>query len=210
MKMKKIAGALLILFTACELRAAEEKAVVAAPSLPEPRTLAVDLKESQVRWVGKKVTGQHSGTLKIKSGEVNTRGETLTGARFEFDMTTIADEDLTDAKLNAKLTNHLKSDDFFSVDKHPTATLVITEARAIEPKGTYDVKGNLTLKGITKPVAFPLKVEIVSGKARAAGTVKLDRTLWDVRYGSGKFFKKLGDKLIYDEFEVSFDVTSRL
>ncbi len=188
---------------------AEDRKVIPAPSLPEPRTLSLDLKESRVRWVGKQVIDHHFGAVLIKSGEVHTKGETLTGGRFEIDMTTITVENLTDPKQNAKLTKHLKSDDFFSVVKYPTAVFQITEVKP-GSQGSYDVKGDLTIKGITQPISFPLKVEIVGGKARATGTATIDRTKWDIRYRSGKFFKGLGNKLIDDNFEVSLDVTASL
>lgn len=212
--MKKIFCAFVFVLVVAGLGAAsfaEEKGVVvSAPSLPEPRTLTVDLKESRVRWVGKRVTGQHNGTIQMKSGEVQTKGEALTGGRFEIDMSTITVEDLTNPKQNAKLTNHLKSDDFFSAMKYPTAVFQVTEVKP-GPEGKFDVTGNLTIKGITHPVSFPLKVEtMVGGKVRAMGTATIDRTKWDIRYGSGKFFKGLGDKLIYDDFEVSFDVAAAL
>lgn len=209
--MRKILYALFVLSVV--LRSgpilAEERKIVSAPSLPEPRTLSLDLQESRVRWVGKQVTGRHSGMIRIKSGEVNTKGETLAGGRFEIDMTTLTVEDLTDPKQNAKLTRHLKSDTFFSAQKHPTALFQITEVKPA-PKGMFDVKGDLTIKGITQPISFPVKVEIAEGKARATGTAVIDRTLWNIRYRSGKFFKTLGDKLIEDNFEVSFDVAARL
>jgi polyisoprenoid-binding protein YceI len=210
--MKRIlSGILLFLLVAAfgAAQAEEKVTVVPAPALPEPRTLALDLKESRVRWVGKKVTGQHNGTIQVKSGEIHTKGDALTGGKFEIDMTTIAVEDLTNSKQNAKLTNHLKSNDFFAVSQYPTAVFQITEVKP-GPEGRFDVTGNLTVKGITNPVSFPVKVETAGGKAKATGTFTLDRTKWDVRYGSGKFFKGLGDKLIHDDFEISFDVAAAI
>jgi len=207
--MRKFFNALFVLslLVSSGSALAGENAVVPAPSLPEPRTLSLDLKESRVRWVGKKVTGQHNGTILIRSGDVQTKGDTLTGGRFEIDMTTIVVEDLTNPKQNAKLTNHLKSDDFFAVAKYPTAVFQMKEVKP-GSQGSYDVTGDLTVKGITNPISFPVKVEITGTKAKATGTATIDRTKWDIRYGSGKFFKKLGDKLIYDDFEITLDVAA--
>jgi polyisoprenoid-binding protein YceI len=189
--------------------AGENAVVVPAPSLPEPRSLNLDLKESHVRWVGKNVTGQHNGTIQIKSGEVQTKGETLTGGRFEIDMTSIVVEDLTKPKDNTKLTNLLKSDNFFAVVKYPTAVFQVKEAKP-GAQGSYDMTGDLTIKGITNLISFPLKMEIAGAKARATGTATIDRTKWDIRYGSGKFFKNLGNKLIDDNFEITFDVAAEI
>ncbi len=174
----------------------------------ETRTLQIEAKKSQVKWLAKKVTGQHDGTVALKSGEVVLKGEDLVGGRFEIDMTSIRVSDLKDAGPNAKLKNHLKSEDFFDVEKYPTALFTITKSKKAA-EGEYDVKGDLTIKGIKRPISFPMKLESDAKEYRALGGVELDRTLWNVRYGSGKFFKGLGDKLIYDKFQVSFDVTAK-
>lgn len=170
----------------------------------------LDPAASKVTWVGKKVTGQHTGTVRLKGGEIQTEGDVLKGGLIEIDMTTIAVEDLKDADANAKLTGHLKSDDFFGVDKHPTATLVIKSAKPVAGKtNVQEVTADLTIKGKTHPVTFPVETSVKDGKSRAAGKLVLDRTKWDVRYRSGKFFSGLGDKLIHDDFEIAFDVVTQ-
>lgn len=171
---------------------------------------SIDPAASKVTWVGKKVTGQHTGTVRVKGGEVQVEGDVLKGGRIEIDMTTIAVEDLKDADSNAKLTGHLKSDDFFGVDKHPIATLVIRSSKPAAGKpNVQDVTADLTIKGKTNPVAFPVETSVKDGKARAVGKLVLDRTKWDVRYRSVKFFSDLGDKLIHDDFEIAFDVVTK-
>jgi polyisoprenoid-binding protein YceI len=157
-------------------------------------SLKVDTKASKIAWVGKKVTGQHNGSVDIKKGSVMVEKGLLTGGQFEVDMTSIKVLDL-EGESNGKLAGHLKSDDFFGVEKHPIATFTIKNVK----DGV--VSGDLTIKGITNPLAFPADIKISKGKFTAmAKDVKIDRTLYDVRYGSGKFFDNLGDKVIYDEF----------
>lgn len=166
--------------------------------------------ESKITWLAKKVTGQHHGTIQLKSGEIIMAGAPASG-NLEIDMTSIVCEDLKDSEKNAKLVNHLKSDDFFNVEKFPTATLVIKESKPVTGKSHfYDVVADLTIKGVTNSITFPMEIAIRDGKTHALGKVVIDRTKWNVRYGSGKFFKGLGDKMIYDDFEVSFDIISPL
>lgn len=165
---------------------------------------------STVGWVGKKVTGQHNGTVQFKEGTVLVRGNQVTGGTFVVDMTSVKVEDLTDADTNGKLVGHLRSDDFFSVEKHPTATLKITSLAPIKGAGTNDnnatVTGDLTIKGITRPITFPAKIGVKDGKAAASGTAVVDRTKYDIRYGSKSFFASIGDKAIDNDFTLSFNV----
>ena len=123
-------------------------------------------------------------------------GQKLTGGEFVVDMTSlVTTDDLGDMK--AKLEGHLKSDDFFSVQNHPTAKLVFTKAESFNDN-SYTVTGNLTIKGITKPIT--LVVSVFTDKATA--TAKIDRTKYDIKFRSGNFFENLGDKTIYDEFDL--------
>ncbi|WP_335966185.1 YceI family protein [Galbibacter sp. PAP.153] len=163
-------------------------------------TKKVDIEKSEVTWKGYKVTGSHEGTVALKSGELEFNGETLTGGNFAVDMTTIGSTDLS-GDYKGKLDGHLKSDDFFGVEKFPTATLKITNAKA-NGKNSYEVTGDLTIKGKTNPVTFTMSV--YENKANA--TLKIDRAKYDVRYGSGSFFDNLGDKTIYDEFDLVVDL----
>jgi polyisoprenoid-binding protein YceI len=117
---------------------------------------------------------------------------------------------LKDEGTNQKFVGHLKSDDFFSVEKHPNVKFEITSLKAGSSAGEYTVNGKLTIKGITNDVNFPAKVSVNNGGlVKAVGTAKLDRTKWDIRYGSGKFFQDLGDRMIYDDFEVTFDIAAK-
>lgn len=161
----------------------------------------VKVSESKVTWKGYKVTGSHDGTIDLKSGFLMMEGKNLTGGEFVIDMTSIACSDLAAGKGKEKLEGHLKSDDFFGVEKHNTAKLVIKSSENFN-KNSYTVKGDLTIKGITKPVT--LVISMFENKATA--TMKVDRSKFDVRYGSGSFFDDLGDKTIYDEFDLVVDM----
>ena len=157
--------------------------------------------QSVIAWTGAKVTGTHSGTVNVKDGSLTFKDGVLTGGKFTIDMTSIAVTDLQgDGKAN--LEGHLKNDDFFGVEKYPNATLVVTK---VTPNGggKYNVTGDLTIKGVTKPVNFTTVVNTAGKVVTAKSDIKIDRSLYDIKYGSGKFFENLGDKTIYDEFDLS-------
>lgn len=179
---------------------------------PEEK-LSLDTKESVIKWTGKKVTGQHNGRVGLKSGGVVFKGGELTGGSFEADMTTITVDDLKDPGYNAKLTGHLNSADFFETEKHPTASFKTTKVTpkpgAAVGQPTHDITGDLTIKGITHPVSFPVRVEKKAGRAEAKGTMTVDRTLYNIKYGSGKFFQGLGDKAIHDEFTLELELVAK-
>jgi polyisoprenoid-binding protein YceI len=160
----------------------------------------IKIATSKVIWKGYKVTGSHEGTISLKSGLLNFNNDKLVGGEFVMNMQTIEVTDLT-GEYKGKLEGHLKSDDFFSVEKHSTATLVITKVDA-NGKNAYKVTGDLTIKGIKKAITFDLSV--YGNKANA--TLKIDRTKYDVKYGSTSFFDNLKDKAIYDEFDLVADL----
>ena len=157
----------------------------------------VDASKSTINWVGKKVTGSHEGTIALKEGALVFKGKKVVNGNFTVDMTTINTTDLS-GKGKANLDGHLKSDDFFGVEKFPTATLVF-KTIGEKGKGVYAVTADLTIKGITHPIKFDLTV----GANTASTTLKVDRTKYDIKYGSGSFFSDLGDKTINDEFELT-------
>lgn len=178
-------------------------AVGSAAASPSPETdekVPVKASESKVTWKAYKVTGSHMGTVDLKEGNLIFNEGVLSGGEFVVDMTSLIATDL-EGEYKQKLEGHLKSDDFFGVESHPSATLVFT---GVNPKGknSYEVTGDLTIKGITKPVTFDLSV--YGNKATAA--LKVDRAEYNVRYGSGSFFENLGDKTIYDEFDLVVDL----
>lgn len=164
----------------------------------------VDTAKSSVKWVGKKVTGEHTGTIAIKEGSLVAENGKISGGKIVIDMNTIVDKDLTDPEWNGKLIGHLKSDDFFAVATHPTSELVLTK---VETTGNnYSFSGNLTIKGITNPVAFKA-TSAKDGKVTTyTGTLTIDRTKFNMKFGSKSFFENLGDKVVYDEFTLDFNL----
>lgn len=160
-------------------------------------TVKVNTEKSVVSWKGYKVTGEHAGTIAVKNGELIFDNNKLTGGSFEIDMTTITCTDL-EGDWAKKLEGHLKSADFFGVENHPTAKFVITKIGSRGAENQYKVTGDLTIKDITKEVRFNASVS----KTEATAEIELDRTDFEVKYGSGSFFDNLGDKTIYDEFDL--------
>ncbi len=160
---------------------------------------------SSITWVGKKVTGQHSGTIDFKSVDMKfDKSGVLTAANFEVDMTSIKCTDLEGDKAG-KLEGHLKSDDFFGVESHPVASFSST---MVEHKGDgqYMIKGDLTIKGKSNPIEFRSQVSSHNGHTTAKAELVVNRTLYDVKYGSGSFFDGLGDNMIYDDFNLNINV----
>ncbi|TRW97972.1 YceI family protein [Flavobacterium gawalongense] len=161
------------------------------------QTKKVDASKSIVNWVGKKVTGKHEGTVNLKDGKLIFKGKKLAGGTFNVDMTSLTATDLS-GEYQGKLNGHLKSEDFFGTEKFPTATLIFKKVVA-KTANVYTVTGDLTIKGKTNPITF----DLATTKDTAATSLKIDRTKYDIKYGSGSFFDNLGDKAISDEFDLA-------
>lgn len=160
-----------------------------------------------ISWSGDKplVAGYtDSGLLSVKEGSLVKAGENMTG-KFVFDMQSITAETTGAGGGAERLTTHLKSADFFEVEKYPLATLEISEVVKIEGDN-YTVKGTLEMKDVKNPIEFPAKIFGENEGVRVVASVAVDRTLWNVKYGSGKFFDNLADKVINDVFNVKVDM----
>ncbi len=164
----------------------------------EKKQIKID--KSKVVWKGYKVTGSHQGTIALKSGSLSFTNDKLVGGEFTIDMATITNTDQT-GKYKGKLEGHLKSDDFFGVADHPTASLVFNKVETTG-KNAYSITADLTIKGKTNPVKF--EISIYGNKATAS--LKIDRAKYGVKYGSTSFFDNLKDKAIYDEFDLVVDL----
>ena len=159
--------------------------------------------QSNIDWVGKKVTGAHNGTIAVKDGEFILTDSKLTGGKFTIDTTTIKILDVKDPATNAQFAGHLASDDFFSTEKYPEAVLEI-----LSVSGKH-IEGSLTIKGITHPISFEAAVNTNGDTLIASGKLIIDRTKYEMKFRSGNFFKDLGDTLIYNEFELNISVTAK-
>jgi polyisoprenoid-binding protein YceI len=166
-----------------------------------PAPVKVNITESSVTWHASKVTGSHFGKVPISSANLDYADGKITGGTFEMDMKNLTVEDITDAGSNAKLTGHLKSDDFFSVEKYGKSTLKIKSVKSTGGNN-HEITGDLTIKGITKPVTFPATVITNNGTITTTAEIKFDRTHYDIKYRSGSYFEDLADKLIYDEVKL--------
>lgn len=188
-KIKHLLGAILVLALS----------VVAINVNAQTTTSTVDTKSSFINWTGKKVVGSHTGTIKLKDGSLTFTDGKLTGGSFAIDMASMENTDMKGGGA-AKLMGHLKSDDFFGTATHPTSSLTITKVTATD--SGYDIMGDLTIKGITKPVSFTA----TAGQYLANADIKVDRTAYGIKYGSGSFFDNLGDKAIDNEFSLNVNL----
>ena len=160
----------------------------------------INATESSIGWTGTKKLGgkKHTGTIAIKSGSIAYDGTNITGGEIVIDMRSLTNKDLS-GEGKTKLETHLKGDDFFSVEKHPEARFVIKSAKS---KGgvSYEVNGDLTIKGITKPA----KADLVVAKngesgVTIGGAMVFNRADFDVRYGSDTFFDNVPDGFISND-----------
>jgi polyisoprenoid-binding protein YceI len=162
--------------------------------------LTADTTKTKLLWLGEKVTGQHTGTINLQSGWVNLQDNKIVSGEFDIDMTSLKETDN-----NAQLLGHLKSDDFFGVAKFPVAKLVLTGSTPFD-KGSGVVNGNLTIKGVTNPIEFKATMQKKDEGTWFFANITVDRTKYNIRYGSGSFFDNLGDKTIYDEFKLKVNL----
>jgi len=170
---------------------------------PHTDHVRVDIHKSTVKWKGSKITKGHEGFIQIQKGVLMIEHGTLVGGQISFNMKTITNSDIESEKYKAMLEGHLKSDDFFDVDKYPLSTISITKATKTEGNN-YSIVADLSIKGITHSITFDAEVNINKVEFVVAANIKIDRTKWDIVHNSGNFFKDLGDKLILDEIE--FDI----
>lgn len=174
--------------------------LVAFGTAATAQTKKVDIAKSTIIWNAKKVTGEHSGTINLKEGNLIFKGGKIAGGNFTVDMTSLAGTDVS-GDWKAKLEGHLKSDDFFGTEKFPTSTLVFKKIAA-KSAGVYTVTADLTIKGITNPVTFDLATKDNTASAK----VTIDRTKYGIKYNSKSFFDSIGDKAIYDNFDLTVNL----
>jgi polyisoprenoid-binding protein YceI len=168
---------------------------------------------STLGWEGKAVTHGHNGTIQFTSGELLVKGNAVVGGTVTVDMKTLKATDIKDADSQGKFVGHMTSDDFFGVEKFPTSTFKIVSVAPIKgAAATADnatITGDMTIKGVTQRISFPAKVGVKDGVAAATGKVTIDRTKFGLKYGSKSFFESIGDKAIYDTFDLTFNVIAK-
>lgn len=164
-----------------------------------------DPSASKIEWTGKKLTGEHYGEIKLANGELILSKQKLSEASFEMDMASINCTDITDAKSNKRLVDHLKSEDFFSVKRYPLSRFTITSV-SCKSDNEYDITGNLTIKDKTSAITFPVKLLRDKEKIVAKATMTFDRSKYDVKFGSQAFYENLGDKLVYDDVDITINL----
>ncbi len=163
----------------------------------------IETTQSQITWTGREVsTHSHYGTLDFVSGTFEISNGSIVNGQFIVDMTSINNQDM-EGDSKARLEGHLKSDDFFSVESYPTAAISINSSELISD-GKWNVSADLSIKGFTHPVNF----EMISSEDGWSANLVFDRSKYDVRFRSGSFFENLGDKLIYDDIELSINLTT--
>ena len=173
---------------------------------PVIESKAVDVQKSMVEWKAYKMGGRHYGTVNIKEGNIETKDGVLSGGQFTMDMSSILVTDISGGG-KASLEEHLKSDHFFNTAEYTTADLKITSS-TFNGNGRYKIDADVTIKGITQSVSFDATGYTQDGKFSATATIKLDRSKFDVRYGSTSFFDNLGDKVIYDDFDIMVNIVT--
>ena len=181
-------------------------------SLPKP-TLSLssgdyimDNDNSSIKWTGRELsTKSHYGSLQMKNGSLTVNTDGTVNGIIKIDMTTIDCEDLQ-GRSKASLERHLRSDDFFSVESHPIATLTFKSEGGIGAGNKLAFNGDLEIKGISHPISFESELKSVDPKVSALVDMTFDRSKYNVRFRSGTFFQNLGDKLIYDDIEISVDI----
>jgi polyisoprenoid-binding protein YceI len=164
----------------------------------------IDPSASKLVYLAKKVTGEHSGEVKLANGYLNFEKNSLKGGEFEIDMTSITNSDIADKDYHKKFMDHILSDDFFGVEKFKTAKFVIKSVKK-DKADSYKISGDLTIKGKTAPVSF----DALATTEKASGKIIFDRTKYDIKYGSGKFFQGLGDKMIMDDVQLDVTLTAK-
>lgn len=159
---------------------------------------AADTAQSRIEWIGTKPAGRHHGTLKLQEGELLMNDNKILGGHFVIDINTLKPDDQK-AKGNTMLQKHLLSDDFFDVLKFPIASFVITDVRPAGKASEYMVSGNLRMKDATKNISFPARIKVDSKTVVADALFNMDRTLWNMHYGSDK---SLGDWFISPDVNI--------
>jgi polyisoprenoid-binding protein YceI len=183
--------------------------------IPGP-AYSLDHNRSTLYWEGSKPGGTHHGTIEVITGVLNSGEKSLAGGSFEIDMSTIRNDDLENEGMRNRLVDHLKSEDFFFVEKYPSASFTITDIAEksgpqADPDATHMISGDLTIRGITHNISFPAEISMDKDMVEArTGEIRLDRTRWEVNHQSKKVFAELMDNFIDDEMIIKLELHFRV
>jgi len=175
-------------------------------------TLYVNVDKSRIHWTGKKVTGEHSGTVDISSSFIVMERDSIIGGEFIIDMSTIKNTDIESPEWQRKLELHLMNEDFFYVDSFPFVILNIKNHQFIQSEESEKIDqifAELTIRGITHAIQFPFQLSQQNSIFFAEGFFDINRTLFNIQYNSGTFFENLGDRMIYDDFTIQFSLQTK-
>jgi polyisoprenoid-binding protein YceI len=209
-----MAASLMLAITAVAADTKTEKRAN-KPVMPKETQYNVDAAATKISWMAKKIAGPHNGTVGVKEGKFVVNSKGVSKGEIVIDLNTIVNEDVKDPEWNGKLVGHLKSEDFFDVAKHPTATFKIDSFQEVmnikEGEPNAIAKGKLTIRGVTKPYEAKLFYTSAENTVTFKGKIEIERTQFGLKYNSKKFFdpKALGDKLIDDKFEVDLNVVAK-
>lgn len=200
-----------ISFTSCGDKAKEAEtkdAEDAATAEITAVTYKANTSKSSIEWKGFKPTGSHFGTIEINQGELSVSDNSIDSGNFTIDMNSIVVNDIPkEEEDNAKLTGHLKSADFFDVEKYPNSKFEITKIETVD--GKTMLSGNLTMKDATNNISFPVSTEMKGDMLMLTSeTFTIDRSKWNVKYGSKSFFDNLGDQFINDGIELKISLVA--
>lgn len=214
---KVILGSLVaISLVACQDAPDADKAIVAGEQTEtnvKGETLAIDTNTSNVTWIGTKPTGQHTGTFSLNTGSLTVNGDELKGGNFTINIGSLNSTDM-EGEYKTKLDGHLKSADFFDVEKHPTAAFTITDVEPFDstnvnsllPGATHLISGNLTIKDSTKNITFPAQIKWDNKALMATANFNIDRTLWGMSYGNDESLK---DKFIRPDVNIQLNIATK-
>jgi len=173
------------------------------------KNFKANTRTSLINWTGKKLTGLHRGTIQISSGTIIVESGEILSGNFDIDISSLLVTDIEDPKANAQLAGHLFGDDFFAIDRFPTANFTITNSTPVK-ENIRRIDGLLTIKGITQALSFDAAVNIDENSLYATGEIVVDRTKYDIKFRSGNFFKDLGDSLIHNDFILDLNLVANL
>ena len=181
---------------------------------PREGSYTIDTEQSEIQWTGRNLNGTHTGTLKLLSGTIEVESSRVTRGAFMIDMQSIRDKDIENSEMRHLLNSHLASDDFFDVKRFPTAEFRLTRIAPIEGAAAgspnAEFSGELIMKGVSREISFRgVTAPTPDGRLAAEAHFDIDRTQWNVLYGSGKFYEKLGKHLVHDDVTISLKLITR-